>query len=54
MEAKGGSVGDVWPYAEGNIRGQEIEPLYPSVPKAVKKDPALHELLALVDGIRVG
>jgi hypothetical protein len=44
----------VWPYAEGNVRGQEIEPLYPSVPKAVKKDPALHELLALVDGIRVG
>lgn len=44
----------VWPDAEGELRGQEIEPLYPSVPMAIKNDPILHELLALVDGIRVG
>lgn len=44
----------VWASAEGEMRGQEIEPLYPSVPKAVKKDPLLYEMLALVDGIRVG
>ena len=44
----------VWPSAEGDVRGQAIEPLYHSVPKAVKNDPLLHEMLALVDGIRVG
>lgn len=44
----------VWPYAEGDMRGQAIQPLYPSVPQAAKKDPKLHEFLALVDAIRVG
>lgn len=44
----------VWPDAEGKTKGQAIDPLYPSVPHAVKKDPNLHELLALVDAIRVG
>jgi hypothetical protein len=44
----------VWPYAEGETRGQSIQPLYPSVPEAAKKDPKLHELLALIDAIRVG
>lgn len=44
----------VWPSAKGNIRGQSILPLYPSVIDAVKKDDRLYELLALVDAIRVG
>lgn len=44
----------VWPYAKGTVRGHSIMPLYPSVPKAVLKDKALHELLALVDALRVG
>ncbi len=44
----------VWPYAEGNIKGQCIEPLHPSVPKACIRDNKLHELLALVDALRVG
>ena len=44
----------VWPYARGNMRGQAILPLYKSVPKAVLKDKKLHEVLALVDAIRVG
>ena len=44
----------VWPYVEGKIRGQAIEPLYESVPFAAEKDPQLHELLALVDALRVG
>ena len=44
----------VWPYGEGKIRGQAIEPLYESVPFAAEKDPQLHELLALVDALRVG
>jgi hypothetical protein len=44
----------VWPYPEGKSRGQSIRPLYPTVPKAVGSDPKLHELLALVDAIRIG
>jgi len=44
----------VWPYARGNMRGQAIQPLYKTVPKAVLKDQKLHEVLALVDAIRVG
>lgn len=44
----------VWPYAGGQIRGQGIAPLYESVPFAALNDPKLHELLALVDALRVG
>ena len=44
----------VWPYAEGTVRGYSFEPLYPSAPKAASRDPALYELLALVDAIRDG
>jgi len=37
------------------MRGQEIEPLYPSIATIdFKKAPELYELLALVDAIRVG
>lgn len=44
----------VWPDAEGTTRGQAIEPLYPTVPRAARANRALYELLALVDGIRCG
>ena len=44
----------VWPNDIGDVRGQAIEPLYSSAPEAAKKDPKLHELLALIDAIRVG
>lgn len=44
----------VWPLPEGKTRGQSIRPLYPTVPKAAGSDPRLHELLALVDAIRIG
>ncbi len=44
----------VWPFAQGKVRGQAIEPLHPSVPKACLKDNVLHELLALTDALRVG
>ena len=44
----------VWPWAEGLIRGQTIEPLHPNVPAACAKDPLLYELLALVDALRLG
>jgi hypothetical protein len=44
----------VWPYGKGTIRGQSIQPLYPSVPEAALRDEKLHELLALADALRVG
>ena len=44
----------VWPSGKGSVRGQSIIPLYPSVVDAVKLDSLLHELLALVDVLRVG
>jgi hypothetical protein len=44
----------VWPTAEGKIRGQALEPLYPGVPKACMLDSKLYELLALVDALRIG
>ena len=44
----------VWRDDEGTTRGEEIEPLYSSVPRSIKRDPALYELLALVDVMRVG
>lgn len=44
----------VWPDPEGEIRGQSIEPLYPSVPAAARRSPQLYEMLALVDALRCG
>jgi hypothetical protein len=44
----------VWSDAEGIIRGQAIEPLYSTVPKAAKTDEKLYDLLALTDVLRVG
>lgn len=44
----------VWPDEEGEVRGQAIAPLYPTVPAATRRDPRLYELLTLVDALRVG
>jgi len=44
----------VWPSAYGEVRGHGIAPLYPKVVDAVAKDPQLHEVLALIDAMRVG
>ena len=44
----------VWPSGKGNIKGQAIMPLYPSIVNAIQNDSKLHSLLALVDSIRVG
>lgn len=44
----------VWPSEHGSVRGLAIQPLFPSVPNAVLKDEQLYELLALVEGVRVG
>jgi predicted transcriptional regulator len=44
----------VWPYAEGTVRGQAVEPLYSGIPRACVLDTKLYELLALTDALRIG
>lgn len=44
----------VWPAAGGTVRGDSLAPLYPGAIGLPKRDPALYELLTLVDAIRVG
>ncbi len=44
----------VWPDAEGEQKGLSVQPLYPAVVKAVKKDDILYLMLALIDVLRVG
>lgn len=44
----------VWPHDEGEMRGQEILPLYVTAPDAARRDSKLYELLALLDALRVG
>lgn len=44
----------VWPYWEGTVRGESIEPLYPNLPEACLKDPLFYEYMALCDALRVG
>jgi predicted transcriptional regulator len=44
----------VWTSAEGNLRGQSVQPLHPSVARASLLDSSLYELLSLVDAIRIG
>ena len=44
----------IWPDPEGTRQGAAVEPLYRSVPVAAKNDPALYDLLTLVDAIRIG
>ena len=44
----------VWPDPSGDRRGMALYPLYPTVPRAARNDPALYECLALFDALRSG
>lgn len=44
----------VWPHPDGPVRGSTLLPLYPKLPIAAQADPALYELLALFDALRMG
>lgn len=44
----------VWPYAEGDVKGFDLKPLYKCVPFAVKNDPVLYDYMAIVDALRSG
>ena len=44
----------VWPSETGSLRGESIQPLYPNSIVSVLEQPGLHELLAMVDALRIG
>ena len=44
----------VWPCKNGTVRGTAFYPLYPTVPGAAMRNPALYALLALFDAVRGG
>jgi hypothetical protein len=44
----------VWPDPLGNQRGIAVRPLHPAAAEIARRDPALGERLALVDGLRMG
>lgn len=44
----------VWAFKDGKDRGRSIVPLFSTVPQVAIEWSALHELLALVDALRVG
>jgi hypothetical protein len=49
-----GDLVPVWPDPLGRTMGLAVVPLFKTVPQAVKRDPRLYALLALVDAIRLG
>ena len=51
---KSAELPPVWPDPQGTVRGVEFAPLYKLAPQAARADPALYELLVLVDAIRGG
>jgi hypothetical protein len=51
---QGSDLPPVWPWHDGLARGYAVEPLFSSVPVAIKNIPSLYEALALVDALRVG
>lgn len=44
----------VWPEESGTTTGTAVSPLHDAAPRAAVEHPELHELLALVDSLRVG
>jgi len=44
----------VWPDPEGAVQGISFSPLHRCIPKAIRQDARLYELLAMVDSIRGG
>jgi DNA-binding transcriptional MocR family regulator len=44
----------VWPSADGDVRGQALRPLHPAAVRASRDNPALADLLAIIDSLRAG
>ena len=52
-----GSLPVVWSGTDGDaggVRGEAVDPIYPTAPEAARQDPLVYELLALADVVRVG
>ena len=52
--APGADLPPVWPDPAGKVRGTSLDPLHKMIPAAIRKDPALYELLSLIDALRDG
>jgi hypothetical protein len=50
----GQRIAYVWPCEKGDTAGLAITPLHRSVPLAAIADPAFHQLMSLVDALRLG
>jgi hypothetical protein len=50
----GDELPPVWPDPTGETRGLEVVPLHERVNDVVRSDPWMHEMLALVDAMRIG
>jgi DNA-binding transcriptional ArsR family regulator len=50
----GGDMPPVWPDPNGATSGLSVTPLFKTVTYAIRKDPGVYALLALVDSIRLG
>ena len=44
----------VWPDTSGRVRGEGLEPLYPTVPRVAENNPLFYLVLAALDLLRVG
>lgn len=44
----------VWPNVNGAVRGQALRPLHPAAVSASQENPALADLLAIIDSLRAG
>jgi hypothetical protein len=44
----------VWAHADGPVRGESLVPIYPAAPTLPALNPALYELLTIIDALRVG
>jgi hypothetical protein len=49
-----GDLPPVWPSSAGEVRGRAVKPLHPAAISLAPSDPWMYEMLALVDGVRVG
>lgn len=57
LEGKLMSAGElpmVWPDAKGSTKGLSVEPLFKSATLAIRRDPEMYAMLALIDAIRLG
>jgi hypothetical protein len=54
IRSSGDEPPPVWPFAQGRVRGQAIEPLHSAAPEAAEGWSELGEVLALLDSLRAG